>query len=196
MIWWPRQMPNTGTLPSSAATLSRASVDRGRDRRDRSRGRRRRARARARRPPACRRGHDLDLAAGRDELVEDRALDPEVVRDDEEASRRRGRPCTARAVVTAATRSRPSVPPSACAAASSVSRIGGAERARHRAGVADVAGEAAGVDAGDARRRWWRRRKPSRSSVARQFDGRRARSRTITPRQCGARASSSSALMP
>jgi len=36
----------------------------------------------------------------------------------------------------------------------------------------------------------------SRSTVDRQFDGRRASSRTITPRQCGRALSESASLMP
>ena len=83
MIWWPRQMPNTGTSPSSAAhALGARRRPRpgspGPFERNTPSGSRASTSAAGRR-----RGHDLDLAAGRDELVEDRALDPEVVRDHE-----------------------------------------------------------------------------------------------------------------
>ena len=57
-------------------------------------------------------------------------------------------------MVTCATRSTPSVPGSACAAARSAASSvtsSGAERAGDGADVADAAGELAGVDAGDAR---------------------------------------------
>ena len=99
MIWWPRQMPNTGSLPSSPCTLSRApSTAAG------SPGPFERNTPSGSRASTSAAGVDAGTTStwqpACDELVEDRALDPEVVRDDEEASRRRARPCTAPVVVT------------------------------------------------------------------------------------------------
>ncbi len=76
-------MPNTGTSPSSPRTVVGRALDGGRvagavrqedavglagEHVGRGRGRR----------------HHLDVAPGADEVAQDRALDPEVVRDDAE----------------------------------------------------------------------------------------------------------------
>ena len=133
MIWCPRQMPNTGTLPSSslhavaratstgggiagtvgeehAVGLAGEHVGRGR-----------------------RRGHDLDLATRCHELVEDRALDPEVVRDDEKAASS-GPTVYGSAVVTSATRSLPVGAAVGLRGREQRVAVGDAERAGHRAG--------------------------------------------------------------
>ena len=187
MIWCPRQMPNTGTLPSSAAHVARARTSTGRrDRRDRSRGTRRRVRARARPPPASTAGTTSTWQPACDELVEDRPLDAEVVRDHEERARRRDRPCTARGVVTLGDEIRPSVPPSACAAASSTSRSATPNapgiapalrmwRVSRRVSIPAMPATLMALEEACRGRRW----RASSTTGA-------ARSRTMTPRQCGA----------
>ena len=128
--------------------------------------------------------HHLDLTAGCDELVEDRPLDAEVVRDHEQARvvgadgvrRRRRDPGDEVAAVGASVGLRGREQRVA---------VGRAERAGHRAGRTNVARQAAGVDAGDAGHLMTleiaARGLPSRASST----GRRASSRTITPRQRG-----------
>ena len=98
-------------------------------------------------------------------------------------------------LVTPETRSMPSVPTAAAAAA----------RSSASGAVPNAHGTAPAWRTCRARRRVstpvragmpCRRRKGSRASVARQFDGSSARSHTTTPRQCGAVASSSAAFVP
>ena len=99
------------------------------------------------------------------------------------------------AVVTPDTRSMPSVPTAAAAAA----------RSSASGAVPNAQGTAPASRTCRARRRVstpvmagtpWRRRNGSRPSVARQLDGSAARSHTTTPRQRGSAASSSAALVP
>ena len=99
-----------------------------------------------------RRRHHLHVEPG-GEVAQDRALDAEVVGDHERALPV-GQAVGGSGVVTWATRSTPSVPGSACAAAQQRGLVGDVERpegAGDGADVADAAGELAGVDAGDAR---------------------------------------------
>ncbi len=121
MIWWPRQMPNTGSLPSSARDVVARVVDRrriaGTVREEHAVGlarehvgRRRATRARPR--PGNRRCTSWSRI--------DRLIPKSYATTNKLASS--GPTVYGSAVVTSATRSRPSVPPSACAAASSVSR--------------------------------------------------------------------------
>ena len=140
-------MPNTGTLPRSCSdAVARAVTAAGSpgpfERNTPSGAGQHVGAARSRR-------HDLDLAAGSDELVEDRALDPEVVRDHVQA----------RVVGTDRVRlgSRDERREIAAVGAAVGLRgreqrvaVGGAERPRHRTGATDVTGEPARVDAGDA----------------------------------------------
>ena len=94
-------------------------------------------------------GHDVHVAAGPGEVTQDRALDAEVVGDDVErrigvAVRVRRRGGDRRDEVLAVGRL-------AHARRGAHRRLVGAERAGHRTVVAQVAGEAAGVDARDRR---------------------------------------------
>ena len=103
-------------------------------------GRRRRGRGR----------HDLDGAETR-QVAQHRPLDAEVEGDDPSRCAA-GRPVVyGDAQVTSATRSMPSVPGSAAAAAAQRRFVGGSERAGHRPGVAQDPGEPAGVDPADRR---------------------------------------------
>ena len=94
--------------------------------------------------------HDLDLAIGRDELIEDRPFDPEVVRDHE--VRRVGPPDGVRRGRRHHTRQ-----VAAIGSAVGLGRgqehvgIGHSERPRHRARAPDVPRQPARVDAGDGR---------------------------------------------
>ena len=82
-VWWPRQMPNTGTSPEQRARWRRPRRRPRRDRRGRSTGTRRRARGRAPRPRSSTPGRPRP-AATPTEVAQDRALDAEVVGDDPE----------------------------------------------------------------------------------------------------------------
>ena len=123
-------------------------------------------------------------------------LDAEVVGDDERRVGRRRAVYGVGRWSPAATRSTPSVPRLGARGRLQRRLVGGAERAGHRAGVADVAGEPAGVDAGDAGHavaaRGRRRGRRRCASCCGAGPG-RARS---TPRQNGRRLSSSSAFTP
>ena len=166
-------------------------------RRARSTGTRRRG-ARASTSSAGRgRRDDGDLAEPR-QVAEDRALDAEVVGDD--APRSRAGPRRDRVRLGAGD--------GGDQVDAVGARLGHAPRPSGRPrrpapnapgiapGLADVPGEAAGVDPGDARaRRGGAGRRRGRRSPA-SCDRRRARSRTTTPRANGRRLSSSSALTP
>ena len=149
MIWCPRQMPNTGTLPSSArdVVVRRTSTAAGSpgpfDRNTPSGSRASTSAAAVVRRARPRPGSPRATSWSRIE----RLMPKSYATTKRLASS--GPTVYGSVVVTSATRSRPSVPPSACAAASSVSRSATPNAPGHRAGVADVTGQAAGVDAGD-----------------------------------------------
>ena len=140
------------------------------------------------------RGHHLDVTPRADEVAQDRALDPEVVRDHAER-----RVLVARGVGLVGGDGGDEVDAVGGARGrrrGAHRRLVGAERAGHRALVAEVTGEAAGVDPGDAAHAVLAQQvveRPLGPPVAR---ARRARSRTTTPEQNGRRLSLSSALTP
>ena len=164
-----------------------------RGRRGRSTGTRRRARAGQDVLPPVVGAGTTSTVADRGEVAHDRGLDAQVDRDDPAGrapvldgtavglggrSRRRpgrGRRCRS------PQRQRPP----------QRGLVGGAEHPGQRAVVAQVAGQAAGVDAGDAGDAVARAGRRPGSPSARQLLWRRARSRTTTPAQRGAGDSSS-----
>ena len=142
-------MPNTGTSPTSSRTISRSARQAAPGRRARSRGTRRRGCGRARRPRQCEAGTTSTRQPTPTRWRRIVRLIPKSYATTRNGASSSPDGIRLIGVVTVATRSMPSVERAVAAAArtaaSSVPKAPG-----KRAFVAEVPGEATGVDPGDA----------------------------------------------